>query len=71
MAQTLGNQALGEWYDIISFAAFSGVFFYWAFAAQNLSTHQREKLPGFLTSKPICIALGALMAVVAFGKILL
>jgi hypothetical protein len=70
MAQTVGSQIFGNWYDVIGWASASGLFFYIAFAAHTFPVQQRNMMPTFLLNKSFCISIGVLMGLASIGKAL-
>jgi len=68
--QTFGSQVFGPWYDVIGWFMISALFFYFAFGAERLPLHQKERLPSFLKNRKVCIIIGLLMALMGVGKAL-
>jgi prolyl oligopeptidase PreP (S9A serine peptidase family) len=62
VAQTIGSQFLGPWYDVFYWFFASALFFYWSVAVQNMPLAAQGKLPAFIKNKKITQLLGIFMA---------
>jgi hypothetical protein len=65
MSETFGSQVFGGWYDTLSWFLFSAIWLYLAFATSGFPPHVRQRLPSFILSKPTCLLIATLLAMLA------